>query len=629
MRTKKVVKNKFLAKALRQIENEKRIDLQRPDHFNLNMERLLPYLCVYRVPAEGEDYLRFKVDQTEASNLTVWGKLDAELKELLIGIVQHLSDHFGAFLILEIWTSQLDQTDASLPKVRVIGPTEALPDTVNVLADELRSIRFSYYHLQVMTESGHERFPEGMKPLLSYQQAKKTSTMVIGLEIQPFYVNPDTKTVYPFYLRSFRKQLSEVLKKTFYEFIRLHTTYELPHFHVLGTTRIDDVVWEVDQQLAEISARFKFLLLVTPTNIEQARQQFEENNFSKAPVFHYRLLPIDPEEIKRDLFNIPIEKVSDPTLSYFFRDKRNELAKMLTMLSDRDTPNFLYSSMQVYGTVDEKMLDIAEAMMTVIPPDVNPDDTAENQRVEAPAFAERARDELDFLCRQYPDMKSDVQIRSDISGIMVSDGILCISKGFKVREKRVEALIQHEIGTHVLTYWNGKAQPLKQLYSGAPGYEELQEGLAVLSEWLVGGLTNERLRVLAARVVGVHRMINGANFCDTFHLLHSKYQFPAGKAFYITMRIYRGGGLTKDAVYLRGLVNLLQYLKEGNDIEPLLIGKIRPDYVPIIQELIHRGILNPVPMKPRYLLENKRDYEENRNKLKKGLSIFNFINHAR
>ena len=40
--------------------------------------------------------------------------------------------------------------------------------------------------------------------------------------------------------------------------------------------------------------------------------------------------------------------------------------------------------------------------------------------------------------------------------------------------------------------------------SGLAGHEETQEGLAVLAEYLVGGLTASRLRQLAARVVAVH-----------------------------------------------------------------------------------------------------------------------------
>ena len=84
---------------------------------------------------------------------------------------------------------------------------------------------------------------------------------------------------------------------------------------------------------------------------------------------------------------------------------------------------------------------------------------------------------------------------------MVSRGNLNIGKRVKIPESRVEALIQHEVGTHVLTYINGMDQPFQQLYCGLAGSDELQEGLAVLSEYLVGGLSAPRFRILAGRVM--------------------------------------------------------------------------------------------------------------------------------
>src|SRR5690606_40126583 len=83
----------------------------------------------------------------------------------------------------------------------------------------------------------------------------------------------------------------------------------------------------------------------------------------------------------------------------------------------------------------------------------------------------------------------------------------------------LEALIQHEVGTHIATYFNGKVQPLQLFSLGVPGYEKLQEGLAVFSEYMVDGLSNERLKILAARVICVRHMLMGNFFVDTFSLL--------------------------------------------------------------------------------------------------------------
>jgi uncharacterized protein (TIGR02421 family) len=202
-------------------------------------------------------------------------------------------------------------------------------------------------------------------------------------------------------------------------------------------------------------------------------------------------------------------------------------------------------------------------------------------------------------------VKNQVEIKDSIDSMMVDKGVLYIPSKIRMLKQRAAALIQHEIGTHVLTFYNGKNQPLKLLSSGIPGFEELQEGIAVLAEYLSGGLSAGRMKVLAGRVIAVNSLINHQDFIRTFELLVNKYRFLPREAFFITTRVYRGGGFTKDAIYLRGFLALIKYLKEGNSLEPLLIGKIRQNYLPVIEELISRKVLKPLPIKPRYLLEDE------------------------
>src|SRR5690606_4811235 len=111
---------------------------------------------------------------------------------------------------------------------------------------------------------------------------------------------------------------------------------------------------------------------------------------------------------------------------------------------------------------------------------------------------------------------------------MVNHGVLNISKQYKISKRRAQALIQHEVGTHIITYFNGKEQPFSFFRLGVPGYEQLQEGLAVLAEYLVDGLTNERLRILAGRVIAVRHMLFGYSFVETFDMLHEEYAFGTG-----------------------------------------------------------------------------------------------------
>ena len=457
--------------------------------------------------------------------------------------------------------------------------------------------------------------------LVTGEALERRDILSLGLEVNGFFLGDDGHP-FPLLLRAFREKLHGAIRRTCFDFVRLETTYNATHFHQLGSHRVSRLVWEIDRKLVDIASSFQFLMLVTATNDDEAYASFVEDGYRTAPNFHYRFLPVDPEERMRELFNLPIDEVRDATLAFILRDKRDETYRMLDMLANRGRESFRYGSMQVFGGVDDRLLAIATSLLTVVPPAVV-DGTRET--LSARAFLEAGQRELAYLAEQYPGAEPRARLREDMSGLMVSQGVLNVGHRLMVPKDRVEALIQHEIGTHVLTYWNGRAQPLTLLHSGTPGYEDLQEGLAVLGEWFVGGLTGARLRILAARVVGIAHMLRGHPFEETFALLHERHGIPERSAFYTTARIYRCGGFTKDAVYLRGLVELLDYLGRGGELEPLFIGKLRLDYVPLLDELRERGILRTPPLTPRYLREDRAAGSPKLRRLREGLSVFDLV----
>jgi hypothetical protein len=100
--------------------------------------------------------------------------------------------------------------------------------------------------------------------------------------------------------------------------------------------------------------------------------------------------------------------------------------------------------------------------------------------------------------------------------------------------------------------------------------------------------------------VAVRSLVEGATFIETFDLLHRQRAIAAKTAFMTTLRVFRGGGLTKDALYLRGLRDLLAYLRAGHDLEPLYVGKIALSHVSLIKELRRRAFVTPPALLPRF-----------------------------
>jgi uncharacterized protein (TIGR02421 family) len=143
-------------------------------------------------------------------------------------------------------------------------------------------------------------------------------------------------------------------------------------------------------------------------------------------------------------------------------------------------------------------------------------------------------------------------------------------------------------------------QPLRLLGAGLADFDETQEGLAVFAEYLAGGLTARRVRQLAARVIAVHQMIDGETFADV-HAALVDCGVAQAEAFTITARVFRSGGLTKDAVYLRGLRNVITHVGSGGSLDGLWLGKMALTDLPHIEDLRNRGVLHDPLLQPRYL----------------------------
>ena len=622
---------RFITTICKRLSEGKRVRRVLPQWGRLHIDRQLPFLCVYRRPAD-EDPGTCDLVMGEASYLIASGeqRLHAGLAKLVSEIATVLKDAFGSFLLLEVWAGKENAENETLPThkptFRIVLPKKhTLSRTVEAFEQALQSVHIHGELAGVAIDTKQRPCPSAFPSLIQPAVATKLGIHVMGIEVRPVYRDANTGETFPLVHKALRRHLAQAYKRAFFDFTRRNTTHRPPHYHALGPRAMVKAVWTVDRQLAEVSKRFDFLLAVTPTNNEAAWKDFRRSRFEIEPQFLYRPLPMDPSLLERQLFKIPIERIEDPTLAQLFLDQQLELDRKLSLLADRATHRFMYGSLQLYGPVTDDQVETARAILDRLSPSTR-EDTKQGY-VDAQAFATRASEQLDYLKLTRADIGSRVEVRDDIVGLMVSRGNLLVSSRARVPVVRVNAALAHEVGTHIITYLNGRAQPFRQLYVGLPGYEELQEGLAVLAEYLVGGLSRPRLRLLAARVVAARDMIEGATFVEVFRELDRTHGFTQHSAFVITMRVFRGGGLTKDAVYLRGLFHLLDYLKDGGQLDPLFVGKFALAHVPIIQELQLRHVLGPPPLRPSYLNDPKA--LERLDKVRAGLSLPNLVQRKR
>lgn len=583
------------------LTRNQRIRRSLPGGGRVRIDRQLPFLCVYRSPPGAEDPGTRELVTSEAAYLFATGDPEHHdgLNHLCATIFNTMKEHFGTFLMVHLWAEEdrgsLSVTEGLRPAFHLLSPNvDSLTAAMKPLEDRLHEISLRSLLADVQTSHRRELAPPGLPPL--GPTPDEPQCVHVGIGVRPIYRDHRNARLFPLVLQSLRRQLAVALRKSIATFIGSSAEQAL-YYQTLGPTSLVKSVRLVDQQLCEVSESFDFLLKVTPVNANDAWQVFADSQYEQAPTLYYRSLPYHPSHLKRRLFEIPIERLEDATIAHLCWEKQDNLDRQLTAVKAIDTPDFLYDSLHLYPAPDRELLGLAnEILRRLTYKESTPQEFAEPEEIAA-----AAREQIDDYHLRLSDFNASVEICDHIaSGMMVSKDILYISESATIRRDRVLPLLHHEIGTHLLTYFNGRRQPFRQLYAGFAGYEELQEGLAILAEFLAGGLTRNRLRTLAGRVLAVNAVVQGASFVETFRLLHYEHGFPPRVAFVTTLRAHRAGGLTKDVVYLRGFTKLLEYLRSDHDVEPLYVGKIALKHVPIVQELRRRGVIQPPALLPRF-----------------------------
>ena len=619
-RNPSVIGETSILEIIEELQENCEIEKHLPGGGYLHMSDELPYLVIYRLrdKEQEEDRATVRFVLSEASFLIVGNKEPEAYRQLMYALAEAMSSKFKSFLMLELYSGAYGSR-----RFYIKGPADKLPSTLEMFKKELDNLSSKYEVLELeetIVENTTERQPEGAQPLLSLQELRDAGCLLLGLEVPPVYRNEEGEE-YPVFFRSFKDDLVVALHKAIFEFIRIQTSSGVKSYQALGQKSLQEKVLEIDRQLSDIETSYQFLWLVSPANIRQIKETFFESNYEKVLNYHYRLLPFDPDVLKRRLYNLKMEEIDDPALSHIFREKREELDLQISMLTSRGTQDFFYNSMMLYGDIDAHLQKEAEELLRNVE---EVEQVEFDSIMKADDFKSLAHQEFEYFRQQDENFSSKVHVRSDVNILMVSQGELYIPIDYKLNANETMALVQHEIGTHVLTFYNGKRQPLKLLSIGLTDYDTLQEGLAVMAEYFVGGLTANRMRTLAGRVVASAARMHGADFQGIFRLLHKDYNFSPARSFNITSRIMQGSGFTKDISYFKGFLQVKEYLEEGGELAPLLTGKFALEHMPIINELRERRVLTPVSLTPRYL--HTEETNEKIQQIRKGIPLSQLIN---
>lgn len=573
-----------------------------------HIDRPLPFLVLNRDEGQAISLAR-RVATITASYVAWPADADATALSCIAELLAVLRRDFPSFLLASIHDLAIDASLAGdSPRLEpyrfVIG---ASPDAPAQAAARRLQAALSDICIDLRQPDVERAARPYAEPGVEVRLAGADGISRLSLGLPQIHRVPGEERIYPQIFHELETRVLDALLQAFAAFVDATTPPRdslqpaRPH-RSLGRSRYIEAAVEVDRSLARISRSFDFLLGVSPINSMQAYDLFEAGKRSTEPEFRYRPLSVNPNLAKRDLYAIDLRAVEDPVLETLFREKQQDLDQQLMMLQRRNTPAFRYVSLLQYGGVEAPLLAQAHAILSRVT-ERDDDRTAGSARVDCDAIRAAAEALIARYRHKVPEFKrAAVVLREDIPpGLMVSGESLLIATSTQMSLARLDALLQHEISVHLLTCINGNQQGLGIFGSGLAGYEGVQEGLGVFAEFVSGGLTAARLRLLAARVLVVDAMLGGAGFVDCHRLLHRDHGFASLRAFNIVARIFRSGGLTKDAIYLRGFNQVFAFVASGHELDPFWFGKIAEQHVPVVEELRARGILRQPPATPEFL----------------------------
>ena len=575
-----------------------------PDGGRAYIDRPLPFLVLNRFDDDGLGIAR-RVATISASGIVWPDQADADhaAMETLRTVLASQRQAGQRFLVITLYDlpidPSLDEASARLEPFRfVLGASADAPaqQAAKCLAEALAKVEIDLRKPKV-EHVEHALEEPAFAALLDGIDG--VSQLSLGLP-QIHRVRGDAERVYPQIRNALESASFDAVLQACAAFVR-ETRVDAPRHHrAYGRSRLVEAALKIDKALDGISRSFDFLLGVSPINSTEAFDQFVGDKCARPPGFRYRPLTVDPALAKRALYDIDVHAAEDPVLEQLFTEKRREIELQLMLLQQRNSRDFKYASILQYGPVTPSLLAFAQGILADIAPGSKP--ASDNTALDCHAVERAARMVIARYRKQAPDFDASVCLREDIGmGLMVSGTRLLVSTATRLPRGRLDALLQHEIGVHLVTAVNGNRQPLGIFGSGLAGYEGLQEGLGVFAELLVDGLTDARLRLLAARVLVVDRMLAGESFVEAFGLLREEHGFSPRAAFNIVARVYRSGGLAKDAIYLRGLLQVIEYVADGGELDPLWIGKIAEHHLPVVAELRQRGLLRPALVAPEFL----------------------------
>jgi uncharacterized protein (TIGR02421 family) len=518
-------------------------------------------------------------------------------------LIAKLEDLFGGCIVYDMHSYNHKRWDRKVPLFN-IGAERIDMNRFGTVVEHWRSelATIKLENLENISAINDVFYGRGYN--LEYITNNFKNTLVLATEIKKVYCNELTGDDYPNIIKSLQQQLKLRILNNANFFCQNNTNWGHNVKSNLLDKTIQSSILKVDKEMYHLLKNFELLAFVNPNNYTQEKKRFLRNQYSEIPKFKYSPIRINPFELKQELSNLRVQDISDVSIRDMYESVINSYFDKIDLLSSLNTPKFLYNSLRYFGRPSRK--DIQNALYFLHLPEIagEPKKSPTLGIDEAMASFKEGLEAYGFESK----METSNRVISQVMVLNAKKKIL-FNPNAKFTRGQINALVEHEIGVHMVTTMNSNAQKLHLFNLGLPVNTMTQEGLAILAEYLSGNISMKRLKKLAYRVIVVDMLCSGADFIECFHFLVNDHDLDHDDAFSVVTRIFRGGGFTKDYLYLSGFVKILRLWENGQDLEPLLVGKTSLEFHSIISEMTQREMVQ----KPVYVTHSFKNPEQNKN----------------
>ena len=501
-------------------------------------------------------------------------------------LVAKLKEKFDGCVVYDIHSYNYKRWDRKVPLFN-IGTENIDNHRYGTYVDHWRDQLSSIELPDIENKVGVNDVFFGRGYLLEFITREFDQVLVLATEIKKVYCNETTGEDFPEIIALLRQSFKEAVIQNAQFFSEQETNWKSTvTAHLLDKRKDRDLI-TLDKKLHRMLRSFELLAFVNPINTAAEQRRFAKNKYNELPSFKYSPIKVSPFELKQSLSSLQTAKISDVSIRYMYETVINSYFDKIDLLASLNTKKFLYNSLRYFGRPSKQDIQNANYLLHLPAIPSEPDRAPYLPTEQAMGLFKDALEAYGISCKI--ELSNKV-----ISQVMVlnSRQTILIRPDAKFTIKDANALIEHEIGVHMVTTQNSNLQQLKLFNLGLPVNTRTQEGLAILSEYLSGNITLKRLRKLAMRVIVTDMMCNGADFIECFDYLNRDLNVGSSDAYTIVTRIFRGGGFTKDYLYLSGFVQTLKLWKDHVSFKPLLIGKTSMDFYDLIEEMIQRDMIS-------------------------------------